>query len=235
MHLRIEYEKGREVRHLPHLALVRAMERAMRRACLPVALTAGFNPHLKMSLGTVLPVGVWGRRELLDVELAEHVPVEEVVERLQKVMPPGLHVRRAAELAPGAPALQAAVNAAVYSLGVAEPCAEQEVARVVERVMAAERLEVLSRGKTARVKDLRPGISAMRLRRRAGVLRIEALVAAGDAGNVRADELELALRQAGLDCEVSDVCRAGVYALADGVTHSLLDGKRVDAWNDDWS
>ena len=61
----IEYEKGPAIRYLSHLDMVRLWERLFRRSGLPLQLTQGFNPHLKISLGTVLPVGLWGRGNTL--------------------------------------------------------------------------------------------------------------------------------------------------------------------------
>ncbi|MBE9566917.1 MAG: DUF2344 domain-containing protein, partial [Proteobacteria bacterium] len=54
------YRKGNEVRWLSHLDVKRTLERAMRRAELPLVLTRGYNPHLKLSLGPPLPLGATG-------------------------------------------------------------------------------------------------------------------------------------------------------------------------------
>ena len=86
----IEYEKGPAIRYLSHLDMVRLWERLFRRSGLPLQLTQGFNPHLKISLGTVLPVGLWGRREYLDVKLGGDIEPEELCSRLRAVAPPGI-------------------------------------------------------------------------------------------------------------------------------------------------
>lgn len=83
--LRVTYvEKGRLVM-LSHLEVARALERAVRRADLPFAVTQGFSPHMKQAFGAALPVGVGGMCEIFDVSLTEYVPPMEALKRLQAV------------------------------------------------------------------------------------------------------------------------------------------------------
>ena len=63
MRIRAEYSIGPELRFLSNLETMHMMERALRRAGIPFALTEGFNPHIRLSMGTVLPVGLWGKKE----------------------------------------------------------------------------------------------------------------------------------------------------------------------------
>ena len=64
MRVRMEYRVGNDLKFLGNLDMMNLMSRALRRARIPFALSEGFNPHIKFSLGTVLPVGV-GEREYL--------------------------------------------------------------------------------------------------------------------------------------------------------------------------
>ncbi len=43
------FEKGERLRHIGHLDLMRAMQRALRRSGLPVAYSKGFSPHVIVS------------------------------------------------------------------------------------------------------------------------------------------------------------------------------------------
>ncbi|HBQ86380.1 MAG TPA: radical SAM protein, partial [Syntrophomonas sp.] len=63
MYLRAEYRLGPELKFLGNLDTMHLMERALRRAGIPYALSEGFNPHIKLSMGTVLPVGLWSEKE----------------------------------------------------------------------------------------------------------------------------------------------------------------------------
>lgn len=86
------YRKGEEVKWISHLDVKRTLERAMRRAQLPLALTQGHNPHPKLSLGPPLPVGVTSESELLAIHLDAALPPDEVKERLNRQLPGGLEV-----------------------------------------------------------------------------------------------------------------------------------------------
>jgi radical SAM-linked protein len=88
----LRYRKGEQVRWISHLDLKRTLERAMRRAKLPLALTQGHNPHPKLSLGPPLPLGVSSDAELLALHLAEAMSPAEVKERLNAQLPEGLEV-----------------------------------------------------------------------------------------------------------------------------------------------
>src|SRR5690606_23094332 len=90
--LRVTFAKEGPLRFVAHLDMMRTWERAIRRARLPLAYTQGFSPHARIALAAPLPVGVVGRRELLDLWLGEPLPTEEVAERLAAAMPPGLRI-----------------------------------------------------------------------------------------------------------------------------------------------
>ena len=81
--LRVKYVKRGRLAFLSHLETIRSMERIIRRAHLPYAITEGFNPHMKISFGPALPVGAGSEGEYLDVRLREYVKAEEALERMQ--------------------------------------------------------------------------------------------------------------------------------------------------------
>jgi len=65
--LRAEFSKTGVFKYLSHLELVRLIERALRRAGVPVEFTEGFHPSPQISFGPALPVGVSGMKEYFDV------------------------------------------------------------------------------------------------------------------------------------------------------------------------
>lgn len=83
--LRVTYAETGRLVMLSHLEVARALERAVRRADLPFAVTQGFSPHMKQAFGAALPVGVGGTCEIFDVSLTEYVDPAEVLARLQAV------------------------------------------------------------------------------------------------------------------------------------------------------
>lgn len=81
--LRVTYRMTGRLVMLSHLEVARALERAVRRADLPYAVSQGFSPHMKMAFGAALPVGVGGDEEIFDVQLTEYVAPERALERLR--------------------------------------------------------------------------------------------------------------------------------------------------------
>ena len=78
------------LRFLSHHDLLRVLERAFRRARLPVRFTAGFHPRPRIVLPVPLEVGVESADEPVEVEFSRWVPVPEVRTRLAGVLPPQL-------------------------------------------------------------------------------------------------------------------------------------------------
>jgi len=90
--IKIVYTKGEEVKYISHRDLMRAFQRAVRRAELPIAFSQGFNPHMKISWGNALKVGATSEHEEATLQFAQWVKPDEVKERLNKVLPRGLAI-----------------------------------------------------------------------------------------------------------------------------------------------
>ena len=194
---RVEYGKSGPARYISHLDLVRAFERAMRRAGLPLAFSRGFNPHPLISPGPPLPVGMEGERECLDVELVEELAPEEVQRRLSRELPAGLAVKSVRRVPAGAPALMAAVGRASYrvEMPLAEKAGEEEVRRCLQLLLEKQEVSVTRRreGREEKTVNIRPGIYRLCGRVEGGVLCLEMTLAVGDRLNVRPQEVINAL------------------------------------------
>lgn len=94
--IRIRFSKTGRARFISHLDLNRTMTRALRRADLPIWYTEGFNKHPYVTFTAPLSLGYEGLRECMDVRLLEEIPSEELIRRLDAVMPEGLTVVSAA-------------------------------------------------------------------------------------------------------------------------------------------
>ena len=90
--LRIVHRKRGRLAMLSHLEVLRAMERTVRRAQLPFAITQGFSPHMKTRLGSALPVGVGGEHEVFDVFLTSFLDPGLALDALRSVSVPDLMV-----------------------------------------------------------------------------------------------------------------------------------------------
>jgi radical SAM family uncharacterized protein/radical SAM-linked protein len=89
---RLTYVKGEEARWLSHLELVNAIYRSLRRSGLPLAMSSGHHPLPRVAFHGALPVGVESLCETLDAGLAIEISSEEVVTRLNEVLPSGLRI-----------------------------------------------------------------------------------------------------------------------------------------------
>ena len=67
MKLIVVFEKTPRLRHIGHLDLMRAMQRALRRSGLPLRYSQGFNPHILLTFAAPLSVGMPGKREIMEV------------------------------------------------------------------------------------------------------------------------------------------------------------------------
>lgn len=94
----VTFEKGESVRWLGHLDILRTFERAIRRAELPIAFTAGFNPRERLAFASALSVGVTASAEPATIELAEPLPPAELIERLNSKLPPGIQLQTAEDI-----------------------------------------------------------------------------------------------------------------------------------------
>ncbi|MBU2495741.1 MAG: TIGR03936 family radical SAM-associated protein [Candidatus Omnitrophota bacterium] len=90
MKLIIRYQKKGPLRFVSHLDTERLWRRVVRRALLPVAISAGFSPKEKIEMGYPLPVGVESEGEDLILEMLDPLPIPGVAERLTAALPEGI-------------------------------------------------------------------------------------------------------------------------------------------------
>jgi radical SAM-linked protein len=108
--VRLRFAKHGDLRLVSHHDLMRCLERMLRRAEIPVAASQGFNPRPKIVFTLALALGIEGRREVLELDLAEPMAPAEVLRRLSAAAPPGLDFFEAEAIAPGRPAHAQAVE-----------------------------------------------------------------------------------------------------------------------------
>ena len=92
---RLLFEKTGSAVWMSHLDLMRLMQRAFKRAGLPLTHTHGFNPRPSVSIALPLSVGVESVCEILDFDLeGELPPMETIQTRLNAALVPGITVRQ---------------------------------------------------------------------------------------------------------------------------------------------
>src|SRR5687767_7636396 len=93
--LRLRYAKRGRLRFTSHRDFARAFERALRRAEVPMAYSAGFSPHQKVSYINATPTGVASEAEYLEIGLDRAVDPESLRRALDAALPPGLDILEA--------------------------------------------------------------------------------------------------------------------------------------------
>jgi radical SAM-linked protein len=99
--VRLRYAKRGRLRFTSHRDFARAFERALRRAEVPMAYSAGFTPHPKISYVGASPTGAASEAEYLEIGLAREVDVEALRAALDAVLPDGLDIVEAVLAGPG--------------------------------------------------------------------------------------------------------------------------------------
>ena len=100
-YLVVRYAKRGKMRFASHRDVARAFERGVRRAGLPIAYSAGFTPHPKISYAGGAPTGVASEAEYLSIALTARQGETQVCQRLDAALPDGIDVIDVTEDAPG--------------------------------------------------------------------------------------------------------------------------------------
>jgi radical SAM-linked protein len=99
--VRVRYAKRGRLRFTSHRDFARAFERALRRADVPIAYSAGFTPHPKVSYVGAAPTGVASEAEYLELGLAAPVDPAALRAALDAALPDGLDVLEVVAAGPG--------------------------------------------------------------------------------------------------------------------------------------
>ncbi|MFE2596608.1 TIGR03936 family radical SAM-associated protein [Streptomyces sp. NPDC059396] len=157
--IRLRYTKRGRLRFTSHRDFQRAFERALRRADVPMAYSAGFTPHPKVSYANAAPTGTGSEAEFLEIALAEARDPDRLRELLDESLPAGLDIIDAVEARTSG--LADRLTASVWELrldGVEAETAE----RAVAAFLAAESVEVERRTKNGlRTFDARSAVVAL--------------------------------------------------------------------------
>lgn len=141
--VRVRYTKRGRLRFTSHRDIARALERALRRARVPMAYSAGFSPHPKISWVGAAPTGVASEAEYVELGLAERTDLEKLRADLDASLPDGIDVVEVVE-APAGTSLPDRVEASHWRVrlpGVAPADAERAVqAFLAEPSVVVERL-----------------------------------------------------------------------------------------------
>ncbi len=95
--LRIQYAKRGTARFASHRDFSRALERALRRAGVPMAYSSGFSPHPRISYAGAAPTGTGSEAEYVEIGLAEACDTVRLAAGLGEALPAGFEVLKVVE------------------------------------------------------------------------------------------------------------------------------------------
>jgi radical SAM-linked protein len=156
------------MRFASHRDIARTVERGVRKAGLPIAYSAGFSPHPKISYAGAAPTGTASEAEYLEIALTGACSAPEVRDRLDAALPDGIDVIEVLELA-DAPGGIAALRLEASQWQVILPgVTPGEAARAVQAFLDAPSVVVERHtSKGTRRLDARAAVVTLELDRRA--------------------------------------------------------------------
>lgn len=190
--IRARFVKGDEVRFISHLDLAHCMERAARRARLPLAFSEGFHPMPKISFAAPLAVGTTSESEFVDIDLSVALDHEEVSRMLNDVFPRGLAITESAAMPLEAKSLQAVVNLATYVVrpGFGAVVTHDQLTGEIRRLCSLESLKSVrgtGHGNSKEV-DVRPFLREWEVVPGAEQLTLKLAIKMGPQGSAKPEE-----------------------------------------------
>ncbi|RFP59475.1 MAG: TIGR03960 family B12-binding radical SAM protein [Limnothrix sp. CACIAM 69d] len=116
--VRLRFAKRGEMALLSHLDLMRLLDRAVRRAAIPVSFTGGFHPSPRIVPAHALSLGVTSEGEILDLELTEVRSLAQIQGELAAQLPADLPLLAIEEVPLKDPAANQLLDRAEYEITV---------------------------------------------------------------------------------------------------------------------
>ena len=140
--LRIRYSKRDRLRFTSTRDFQRALERALRLAQVPMAYSAGFHPHPKISYTNAAPTGTASEAEYVEISVAERLDPEAVRVALDAALPEGYGIEEVVEARSGS--LADLLEASLWRLDFGELSDEEaaELDRAVADYLALDEAQV---------------------------------------------------------------------------------------------
>jgi len=157
--IRLRYTKRGRLRFTSHRDFQRAFERALRRSRVPMAYSAGFTPHPKVSYANAAPTGTGSEAEFLEIALVQPRDPEKLRALLDESLPSGLDIVDAVEVR--VPGFADRLTASVWELRLdgVEPT---EAESAVRAFLAADTVDVQRRTKNGvRTFDTRAAVAEL--------------------------------------------------------------------------
>jgi len=150
-----------------HLEMKKLLERAFRRAQLPLRFSEGHNPEARFSFGHPVPLEVESTAEIFDVELTQPVDTDKIMEEVNRYLPEGMVIYRVRMVSPKSASIASSLAAIQYRIDISpltEEFGEDWVRSKVQEFMSRQEVmfEKERKGKIRRV-NMREFVAAAQL------------------------------------------------------------------------
>ena len=200
---RLVYEKCGRAKYISHLDLMRAMQRAIKRAKLPVWYTQGFNPHIYLMFPLTLSLGFESRVEVMDLALLEDMDFEQTRQQLDAQMPEGMRI-----VSCTAPVhSHTEITHADYRISFTADKTPAQCLKLLEDFMGRQVIEIEKRTKkkTVNLVDIRPSLDLRSAYEEQDRTVLELRLPAGGSFNLNANVvMETYFSLSGISCD--DLC-----------------------------
>ncbi len=182
---RVHWGKQATYKYMSHLDNLRMLERALRRARLPVAYSQGYNPTMKLSFGPPLPLGFTSEAEYVDITLDTGF-MPHMLDSLRRALAGGIDLLEARSVLGKNKSLSSLLNRVVYQLPIRLWEDPHRLMQQVGGLLEQEHLECqrVTKNETKEI-DIRPAVHDMRIE---GEM-LEMVLGLGEGGYARPTEV----------------------------------------------
>ncbi len=183
MDVRMSFQKTGMAKFISHLDTVRCITRAMKRACVPIWFTEGFNPHAFLTFAMPLSLGFESLCETVDFRLMEEIDLNELASKINDALPVDITVKEiyVYETSPND------IRWAEYKIVFNNP--DKLLLENAEKVLSADEILVLKKGKQGRIKvekevNIKEHIKSFELIEENGMLILNTILSSGTSINI---------------------------------------------------
>ncbi len=225
--IRARYTKTDMMKFISHLDLVRLMQRAFRRAEIPMVFSQGFNPHPKLTFATALSVGVSSEGEYLDVEIKDLIDADIFKSKVNKELPEGIKILQCKYVEQKSESVMALVEYSSYlaNIKLEKDMEEDQIKNGINHFLSLEEILVHKKpGKRNNEKEkeinIRTHINQLEFFSiEKNQLMLKMILATGSRGNLKPEVVIQSLamiEQIPLEIEKTRIHRLELYTMVDG-------------------
>ncbi len=183
MDVRMSFEKTGMAKFISHLDTVRLITRSMKRACVPIWFTEGFNPHAFLTFAMPLSLGFESLCETVDFRLMEELDLDDLAKRLNDALPVDVTVKEIY-----VPAMSPNdIHWAEYKIIFNNP--DKILLDQAEKILSSDEIMVMKKGKQGRKKvekevNIKEHIKSFELKNDDGKFVLNTVLSSGTSTNI---------------------------------------------------